>query len=99
MKGLADIVTANKKATKFDARGFAKKMTTPIKVTRPDKVNYSRKGKKVTEEIAAPTNAMGVSSTSSGLVQTYDPLLRRKKVLSRIKMIVKNANDKRRLRQ
>lgn len=54
--------------------------------------------KLIKEEIAAPTNAMGVSSTTSGPIQTYDPLLRRAKVMRRIKMIVKNAND-RRLRQ
>lgn len=49
--------------------------------------------KKTNEEVSAPTNSMGTSSSTQGPVQTYDPLMKRRKVLRRIKMIVKKKNE------
>ena len=42
--------------------------------------------KQVKEDMAAPANSMGASSSTSGPVQTFDPLLKiKKKIFDRIR--------------
>ena len=52
--------------------------------------------KKITEDVVAPTNSMGTSSSvpGAGAIDTFDPILRRNKIIKRVVNIWKKTKDK-----